>query len=229
MIGWILRRRWPLVLGALLVVLASLAVAVGAAWTLLAMPWLTAHNPAVACAWTTLAHDRLPFTVLPQVRWRAPLGGRCAPRSVQHTALLVEEIGGGLLLARLLLGRTGRHMLRSLWFWVQGVGRLVPGTTHGRARWSGCRELRAFRERWASHPTSSVSPAASCDAALWRLGGRAEPQRPDRGPAGRRQVLGASSSPTCCGRPLAVAGQTGAQPRLHRPQARVLWPHQQGV
>jgi len=149
---WLLRARWPLTVALLLALLAAVGLGIADALTTWVAPAITRVTPTLACTVTLVERQQSPVRLLPTAQWTVRPVPWCSPPVLRHEVRLT--LWGLVALVGLMVLSTKpiRKILATVWYWVQGVGRLVPGTTHGRARWATQRELRRRRRRWAHVP-----------------------------------------------------------------------------
>jgi len=149
---WLLRARWPLAVGLLLALTVTVGLGVAHVLLVWVAPEVARVTPTLACTVTLVERQQSPFRLLPTVQWTVRPVPWCAPPALRHEVRLA--LWGLVALVGLMVLSTKpvRTILATVWYWVQGVGRLVPGTTHGRARWATRRELRRRRRRRAHVP-----------------------------------------------------------------------------
>jgi len=149
---WLLRVRWPLTVAVLLALTAAVGLGVARALLVWVAPAIDRTTPTLACTVTLIERQQSPIHLLPTARWTVRPVPWCSPPALQHEVRLA--LWGLVTLVGLMILSTKpiRKTLTTVWYWVQGVGRLVPGTTHGRARWATRRELRRRRRRRATVP-----------------------------------------------------------------------------
>jgi len=152
MTRWLLRARWPLTAAILLALLAAAVVGVADALMTWVAPEIARVTPTLACTVTLIARQQSPVHLLPTAQWTVRPVPWCSPSALRHDVEIA--LWGLVALVGLMVLSTKpiRKILATVWYWVQGVGRLVPGTTHGRARWATRRELRRRRRRRAHVP-----------------------------------------------------------------------------
>lgn len=143
---WFLHMRWPLAVGALLLVVCAAGIGVALVLSVWVRPAIEAWSPVLACDGAQLVAGRAPIALLPAARWTlaAPYRG-CVPGKITTDIRLGLWAVVGMVGLYIMALRVSRGIASRLWFWVQGVGRLVPGDAHGRARWATRRALRRRR------------------------------------------------------------------------------------